>query len=126
MKKKDWYDNFVVRSWLAPLPCWQSLIACFVCLSVCLYVCSDGCVNTYMPLRPVESSGITRSRVVAQDYNTPTPLFFKSCDVERFRTFFRFRFPILIPTTPLYYNVHFFFGRSPPRFATVILVIFSN
>ena len=41
-------------------------------------------------------------------------MFFKSYDVERFRTFFRFRFPILIPTTPLYYNVHFFLVARPP------------
>jgi hypothetical protein len=114
MKKKDWYDNFVVRSWLAPLPCWQSLIACFVCLSVCLYVCSDGCVNTYMPLRPVESSGITRSRVVAQDYNTPTPLFFKSCDVERFTTFFRFRFPHPNPNYSAVLQRPFFLVARPP------------
>jgi len=69
-----------------------------------------------MPLRPVESSGTTRSRVVAQDYNTPTPLFFKSCDVERFRTFFRFRFPHPNPNYSAVLQRPFFFGRSPPPF----------
>ena len=95
-----------------------SLMACFVCLSVLsvLAMCEYTC-----PLRPVESSGITRSRV-AQDQNTPKHPFSKFCDIEHFRTLFRFS--TAHTPTSLYYNVQFFLSLAP-RFATVILVIFS-
>ena len=112
-REEDWYYDsfFFFRSlgWFSSIV--ARLIAWFVCLSVRLFW---PCVNTYMPLRPVESCGITRSRVATRPKHTHTnALSSSSCDAERFRTLFRFCFPILNPNYFAVLQRPFFFGARP-------------